>query len=194
MAYYSNHNLAYDFSLFEEEQVVRPVKKVKKAEVRPSAKAEKKEKVNKAAANRSASREAGAGKSTRSPEKKKKSGWSGFSRVFLGVIAGLAVIAVIISIIHGQVQLTELNQEIIDARADLAEKQSVYTQLEMKVDSSISTSVVEKYAQENLNMNKAANSQKEFISLSDGDKAEIIVSHNKSLFEIIADALASLWS
>ena len=64
----------------------------------------------------------------------------------------------------------------------------------MKVDSSISTSAVEKYAQENLNMNKAANSQKEFISLSEGDKAEVIISADKSIFERIADAVASLWS
>ena len=101
---------------------------------------------------------------------------------------------VVVSIIHGQVRLTELNQEIIDARSELAEKQSVYTQLEMKVDSSVSTTVVENYAKDHLAMNKANNSQKEFVNLSDGDKAEVSMSEDKNIFERIGDALASIWS
>ena len=100
----------------------------------------------------------------------------------------------VVSIIHGQVQLTELNQEIADAKAQLAEQQSVYTQLEMKVDSSISTTVVEDYAKNNLNMNKATNSQKEFVNLSDSDKAEVTLSADKNIFETIAEAISSLWS
>ena len=64
----------------------------------------------------------------------------------------------------------------------------------MKVDSSISTAVVEEYARDNLNMNKAANSQKEFINLSEGDKAEVTMTSEKNIFEAIAEAFASLWS
>ena len=110
------------------------------------------------------------------------------------MILGLVAVFLIASIIHGQVQLTEINQEIINARAELAEKQSIYTQLEMKVDSSISTSAVEKYAKETLHMSKATNSQKEFISLSEGDKAEVILTENKNIFQRLWDAIASLWS
>ena len=35
---------------------------------------------------------------------------------------------------------------------------------------------------------------KEFITLSEGDKAEVTLSPNKNIFERIADAIASLWS
>ena len=110
------------------------------------------------------------------------------------MVFGIAIAFVVVSIIHGQVQLTELNQEIADAKAMLAEQQSVYTQLEMKVDSSISTTVVEDYAKSKLNMSKAANSQKEYVNLSDGDKAEVSLSPDKNIFESIAEAISSLWS
>ena len=189
MAYYSNHNLAYDFTLFEEPQVKRPAAKGKtKGADKPAEKTAGREKLNtkaKAEPERKASSK---------KIKKLKRRKSNFARIALGVIAGIAVVVIIVSIIHGQVQLTELNQEIIDARAELSEMQSVYTQLEMKVDASISTSAVEKYARENLNMAKASNSQKEFIALSRGDKAEVILEENKNIFQKIGDAIASLFS
>ena len=190
MAYYSNHNLAYDFSLFEEHEVQKPYAKIRdEAADRPADNAGKKEKLNIAEkpARRSASKKAQKAKKHKRPRSKA-------ARIALGVIAGLAVVVVIVSIIHGQVQLTELNQEIINARADLAEKQSVYTQLEMKVDASISTAAVEKYALEELHMTKASNSQKEFISLSKGDKAEVIRDEGRNIFQIIGEAISSLWS
>ena len=64
----------------------------------------------------------------------------------------------------------------------------------MKVDSGISTAVVEQYAQEKLSMSKASNSQKEFINLSEGDKAEVSLDSHKNVFELIAEAISSLWS
>ena len=182
MAYYGNHNLAYDFTIFEEdERPVRPYAKSKdkKSGDKPAESAAGREKQNKTGSK---------------PKNKRPTGRSRIGRIALIVAAALAVIVIVVSIIHGQVQLTELNQEIINARAELAEKQSVYTQLEMKVDSSISTTAVEQYAKETLNMTKAANSQKEFISLSEGDKAEVTLESNKNIFEQIADAIASWWS
>ena len=184
MAYYSNHNLAYDFTLFEEPYnegaSARLRKKKSEDAVTPDDGAQENQ------------------EETRAPGKKRVKAVSrrkrNFGRIALGVVLGVAVMAIIASIIHAQVQLTELNQEIIDARAELAEKQSIYTQLEMKVDSSVSTSVVEQYAKDNLSMNKANNSQKEFVSLSDGDKAEVSMSEDKNIFERIGDAFASLWS
>jgi hypothetical protein len=43
-------------------------------------------------------------------------------------------------------------------------------------------------------MSKATNSQKEFIQLSDSDKAEVTLSKDKNIFETIAEAVSSLWS
>lgn len=183
MAYYSshNHNLAYDFTLFETQDTVRTAARIRKKKSGDAA-------AGAGEGKQENTRAKGKARAKNARNKRK------IGRIALGVVLGVAVMAMIVSIIHGQVQLTELNQEIIDARAQLAEKQSIYTQLEMKVDSSVSTSVVEQYAKDNLAMNKANNSQKEFVSLSDGDKAEVSMSEDKNIFERIGDAIASLWS
>ena len=188
MAYYSNHNLAYDFTLFEEQR------RAPAAAMRGRAKAEdkpvgtgSKEKVNKASAPETSS-----GRKPRIKRLRRRK--SNFIRIAAGVAFGLVAVFMIASIIHGQVQLTEMNQELADARAELSEKQSIYTELEMKVEAAISNSAVEQYAQENLHMTKASNSQKEFISLSEGDKAEVVLSEDKNIFERIIDAISSLWS
>ena len=182
MAYYSRSNLAYDFTLFEEPRSGGASARAKRAKEKPADKG---------------------GSQLNTDEPSEKAGGSAkrirrrrtnFARIALGVLFGLAVVFIVVSIIHGQVQLTELNQEIVNAKAELAEQQSLYTQLEMKVDSSISTSAVEQYAKDKLKMNKAANSQKEFVNLSDGDKAEVSLSSDKNIFESIAEAFASLWS
>lgn len=185
MAYYSshNHNLAYDLILFEDD-TDRPV-------ARRGGKKGEESAASEGAAKEKRERSRAATKKQRVKETRRK---RNFGRIAIAVVLSIAVMAVIVSIIHGQVRLTELNQEIIDARAQLAEKQSIYTQLEMKVDSSVSTTVVEQYAKDNLSMSKANNSQKEFVSLSDGDKAEVTMSEDKNIFERIGDAIASLWS
>ena len=47
----------------------------------------------------------------------------------------------------------------------------------------------------NLGMTKADNMQKEFITMSGEDKAEILQGNApKNVFETIADAFTSLWS
>ena len=184
LAYYSNHNLAYDFTLFEEPYNEGTSARLKKKKSEDAVVAD-----DSAQENHEESRAPGK-KRIKAVSRRKRN----FGRIALGVVLGIAVMAIIASIIHGQVRLTELNQEIVDARAELAEKQSLYTQLEMKVDSSVSTTVVENYAKDNLSMNKANNSQKEFVSLSDGDKAEVTMTEDKNIFERIGDAFASLWS
>ena len=182
MAYYShNHNLAYDLTLFETPYDAPVARRKKKASEDAA--------VSEGGAQESQENTRGSGKRVKTARRKRN-----FGRIAIGVILGVAVMPMIASIIHGQVRLTELNQEIIDARSELAEKQSVYTQLEMKVDSSVSTTVVENYAKDHLAMNKANNSQKEFVNLSDGDKAEVSMSEDKNIFERIGDALASIWS
>lgn len=193
MAYY-NDRRAYDLRLFEE-----PYVDGTSARVRKRADVERKEvelppeQPNKKDEHKSASMDRP--KKERKPKvKKQRRRKSNFFRIATAVIFGLSVAFMVVSIIHGQVQLTELNQQIVDARAELSEQQSIYTQLEMKVDSSISTSVVEEYARDNLDMNKASNSQKEFISLSEGDKAEVSMDSHKSVFEYLADWISSLWS
>ena len=187
MAYYSHSNLAYDFTLFEEDYRSRG----RSAHMSGQSKDES---VDPDDIQLNNDEERTSGRRAEKNIKRVKRRKSNFLRIALGVVFGIAIAFVVVSIIHGQVQLTELNQEIADAKAMLAEQQSVYTQLEMKVDSSISTTVVEDYAKSKLNMNKAANSQKEYVNLSDGDKAEVSLSPDKNIFESIAEAISSLWS
>lgn len=187
MSYYSNHNLAYDFTLFEEQRGPRTVSSRGKRPQAGSDAAEGKEKVNKAAADKPV------------PERKKgvrriKRRKARYLRIAGGIAFGLVAVLIIASIIHAQVQLTELNQEIIDARTELKEKQSRYTELEMQIAAAVSTDEVEKYATENLHMSKATTSQKEYISLREGDKAEVYLEEDKNIFERIVDAISSLWS
>lgn len=185
MAYYSRSSNAYDFTLFEESFDSSETMRAK-ADDRPDTEDGGTQENRSRREDRRAEKDANI--------KRMRRRRSNIARIALGVIFGIAVAFIVASIIHGQVQLTELNQEISDAKAQLAEQQSVYTQLEMKVDSSISTTVVEDYAKNNLSMNKATNSQKEFIQLSDSDKAEVTLKKDKNLFETIAEAVSSLWS
>ena len=184
MDYYYRSSLAYDLTLFEESEADNV------SHIERESSENKSERADGGTRN--------SNKRDRNNRTKKNSKQKGrrskIGRIIFGVVCGLLMPLVVVSIIHGQVQLTELNQEIADAKARLAEQQSIYTQLEMKVDSSISTTVVEDYAKNNLHMNKAANSQKEFVNLSDGDKAEVSLSGDKNIFESIAEAISSLWS
>ena len=184
MDYYYRSSLAYDLTLFEESEADNV------SHIERESSENKSERADGGTRN--------SNKRDRNNRTKKNSKQKGrrskIGRIIFGVVCGRLMAFVVVSISHGQVQLTELNQEIADAKARLAEQQSIYTQLEMKVDSSISTTVVEDYAKNNLHMNKAANSQKEFVNLSDGDKAEVSLSGDKNIFESIAEAISSLWS
>jgi cell division protein FtsL len=115
-------------------------------------------------------------------------------KLFVGGVSSAVATVVIAAIIVGQVQLTELNQKVITAQETLADVQSEYTQLQMSVQSKLSTSEIEKYAEESLGMSKAENAQKEFVSLSTGDKAEISSDANLNFFQKIFNAFTGLWS
>lgn len=115
-------------------------------------------------------------------------------KLALGSVGGAAVAVVIGFIIVGQVQLTELNQEIITAKSLLADSQSIYTQNQMKVESKLSNAEIEEYAESVLGMTKASNAQKEFVTLSGGDKAEVSAQESDNLFTQFIDSIKNLWS
>lgn len=113
---------------------------------------------------------------------------------FMSTAVSALVILAVAAIIHGQAQLTELNQQISDAQGELTELESYYTQLEMKVENKLGPSVIEEYAKNVLGMAKTESYRKEFISLSDGDKAEVAGDKEKNIFEKIADVLNQVWN
>lgn len=115
-------------------------------------------------------------------------------KLAVGFSLSAVVVIVVSMIIYGQVQLTELNQNIELAQEKLSNSQSEYTQMQMNVDAKYTTAIIEEYAKNQLGMSKASNSQKEFVDLSNGDKAEVIQPEEESLFDSIANAISSLWS
>ncbi|MCI7212300.1 MAG: hypothetical protein MR981_08860 [Ruminococcus bromii] len=115
-------------------------------------------------------------------------------KLALGSLGATAVALTIGAIIVGQVQLTELNQEIITAQATLEDAQSIYTQNEMKIEANLSNEDIEKYATDVLGMTKASNTQKEFVSLSEGDKAEVFEQKDDNLFTQFIESIKNLWS
>ncbi|MBR2715226.1 MAG: septum formation initiator family protein [Ruminococcus sp.] len=177
---YEDRNLAYDLRLFEKEEMLHS-----------SVHTPSKEKANHQPEPEKQNKAVKSSRKTITREKRRK---NNFFKIACSVVLALAVVIVVGLIIHGQVQLTELNQQIGAAQKDLEEQQSIYTQLEMKVDASISTAVVEKYAKEELKMSKVSNSQKEFISLSQGDKVELAMESSNNVFDTIAQSFSSLWA
>ncbi len=115
-------------------------------------------------------------------------------KLMIGGLGGGLVAVVIGIIIVGQVQITELNQQIITAQNTLADSQSIYTQNNMKVESKLSTSEIEKYAEDVLGMTKATNTRKEFVTLSGGDKAEVSSPGSENIFTQFIDSIKNLWS
>ena len=170
----ANSSSAYDFSLFEAHSAAAPAPKT------PAAPAKKKKsnviRLNEKQLRRSHRRNAHAFRTILS----------------LGVV--LVVVGAIGAIVFSQVQLTELTENINDANALLAEQQSITTQLQVKVESQLSLRSVEDYAQNQLGMQNAANNPITYISLANGDKAEIIQPEEKSWLDTIADAISGLLS
>lgn len=164
---FTERNAAYDLTLFEEEEVYELPKAKSQKNIVYDIDEERKKRVK--------------------PRVKP------LTAVLSILVSGLVVLAVV-AIIHGQAQLTELNQEISDAQVELTELESYYTQLEMKVENKLGPSVIEEYAKNVLGMAKTESYQKEFISLSDGDKAVVANESEKSVFERILDAISDVWS
>lgn len=115
-------------------------------------------------------------------------------KLISGSLVGLVVAVIIGIIIVGQVRINELSDQILTAQTLLAESQSIYTETEMKVEAQLSDSVVEEYAENVLGMTKASNTQKEFVSLSGGDKVEVSSQVEENIFTQFFNSIKNLWS
>ena len=172
---YENRNAAYDLSLFDDSSDYVP----------GSAAPERKEEVHKKQ-ERKRRKNNVVSLPKEELQKNRRRRHNKF-KIALGTVSG------IISV--GEVRLTELNQEVITAKETLANAQSVYTQTQMKLESKLSTSDIEKYAEDKLGMTKATNTQKEFVTLAGGDKAEVSASQESdNLFTQFWSSVQNLWS
>lgn len=176
---FEERNLAYDLSLFEDENSYSVPQSTKKR--------------NKAAAGTAKKKPTAERNEEKSASKGQRKKYSPL-KVLGTAVAGLFVVGALATIIMGQAQLTELNRSIDTKTEELKQKKSQYTQLDMNVRSRYSTAIVEDYAKDELGMSKATNYQKEFVNLSEGDKAEILTEDGQNIFSTIIDAIAGIWS
>lgn len=101
-------------------------------------------------------------------------------------IVSIVIVSVLSFMIYSQIQLNELTDKINTTSKELAESQSVYTQLKMKAESEVSLKAVEEFARNELFMFEVGPSQYNYISLSNGkDKSEIKNIANDSIFDKI---------
>lgn len=177
---YDNNNAAYDLNLFDDELYTSAAPKREQDEESVS-KVKKKQK-NKVVEFS----EENVNKARRRKHNPLK--------LIIGGLGAAIVTFVIGAIIVGQVQLTELNQQIISAQETLADTQSIYTQNQMKLEASLSNAEIEKHATEVLGMTKASNAQKEFVSIESGDKAEVSAQQGENIFTRFIESIKNLWS
>lgn len=117
-----------------------------------------------------------------------------FASLAVGFVIAVVVASIVGVIIHGHVQVAELNEQIASAQVELEHRQSEYIQMSAKVEGFLSTAAVEDYARTQLGMTKATNQQKEYISLSQGDKAVVYDDAQTNVFTEIGAFFESLWS
>lgn len=176
---YNNNNAAYDLSLFDEELYTSAAPE-REYDDESASKVKKKQK-NKVV------------KFSEEDVNKARRRKHNPVKLFLGGLSVAVVAFVIGAIIVGQVQLTELNQQIISAQDTLADTQSVYTQNQMKLEAGVSNAEIEKHAAE-AGMTKASNAQKEFVSIESGDKAEVSSQQGENIFTQFIESIKNLWS
>lgn len=111
-------------------------------------------------------------------EQNRRSALSPFKAVS-GFLALLVMLGVVGSFVYGQVQLTELTEQLNTATKTLDENKSVYTQIKMKSDSQLSLQAVENYATNKLGMKKVEKGQVEPVAISKGDKSQVVMTGGK---------------
>lgn len=111
-------------------------------------------------------------------QKKKRN----FLSALVTSISAIAVVATVSLFIYGQVQLFETTEEICSLKKQLAESQSEYTQLEMKLASEMSLKEIENKARERFQMNKVNSGQIEYVNVEEGNKVIVSESGGGSWF------------
>lgn len=103
-------------------------------------------------------------------------------------------VAVITIMVHNQVVLTELTEQVNSASKSLDENKNIYTQLCMNMESRFSLSNVEECAKNEFNMKRIEPYQIQYISLSNGDKGEIIKNNENNFFSKLKASLCNVLS
>lgn len=102
----------------------------------------------------------------------------------------MATVAILL--VHFNAQLNEVNENITEKNAELTELRNRQAQYELTIESKLTDSFVKNYAETKLDMVPVKNAQKRFISLSDGDKGEIVSDESSdSIFTTVLKAFGA---
>ena len=107
----------------------------------------------------------------------------------------LVIVGAIGAVVFSQVQLTELTDEINTANESLSQEKSIAIQLEMQAASKLNTEEIEQIAREKLGMEKVADGQTSYISLTQDDEGTVVQAEKTpNLLDRIWQVLQSLFS
>jgi hypothetical protein len=113
----------------------------------------------------------------------------------LRIVASLASVAVVFTLvmtmIYGQVQLTELTEKVNAAQTDLAELESMEVQLQMKAAASMDVDEIKTYAETELGMEQIKNSQVTYVNLAQQDSGAVVEETKVNIFQQLWNALVS---
>lgn len=173
---FDNRSEAYDFSRFEDNEDSR---------IAMSAADKRSKKKKKSGKIISISR----GSSAKSQRRRKNPLY-----VFGVVVLTAIFAAVCITIVQLNAELNEVNDLITQNNARLVELENEEAQYHQTIDRTITDEYVKQFAEEELGMTPAGNAQKKFISLSGGDKGEILSDENTAnAFTAILDAFSGIF-
>ncbi len=114
-------------------------------------------------------------------------------QITTAIIVSLTVLTIVTIMISSQVYIAELTEQISTTQVELAEKQSEYTQLSMRVESELSLNQVNDYATNVLGMAPTEDYQIQYINIGVGDTGEVV--HNSgSWFNNVKSALSAWMS
>ncbi len=161
MAGNKNNGLAYDLSLFEPEAAAKPSGEEQTSKTKADSKVIRLE----------------TEEFSRSQRRKRN------PIVILSVSLLTLVFAAVFSlIVYNYVVINELNEQILDANGVIANQQNLEAQYQLKIDRKLTDQKVQEYAEQKLGMVHANSAQKQFVSLTDGDKGEVLRGDGRQSF------------
>ena len=163
MAVNHHNGTAYDLSLFE------PAKKKKP----------KDDRFDKTRENRLIKLDTGKN------QKAQRKRYSPLAIISVSLI-GIAIASVSAMIVYNFGVLNELNEQIQSVNRTIENQNNLEAQYQLKIDSKLTTEIVQDYAENKLGMTPAKSGQKKFVELADGDNGKIIRDDSKnSLLDVL---------
>ena len=98
------------------------------------------------------------------------------------------------AVILSNVQQLQISNQITEKKQEYMNLQSENVRMQSELAGKTSNKNIQEYAENVLGMTKASNAQKEFVTLSGGDKAEVSAQQSENLFTQFIDSIKNLWS